>query len=136
LMATLIDTSLWIDLTRARSPRALKAFIAPYVNDPEACLAEPIVFEVLRSATDAEAQRLTRQFETMPLLASPVDLWSRGVELGRTCRRAGLIAGSLDLLIAAVALYHTAELVTFDAAFRKIGVLSGLRVSLLKKPTP
>src|SRR5690242_2970875 len=103
-MATLIDSSLWIDLTRARSPRALKAFIAPYVNDSQACLAEPIAFEVLRHATDAEAEKLTRQFETVPLLTSPVDLWSRAADLGRSCRRAGVTAGSLDLVIAAVAL--------------------------------
>lgn len=134
-MATLIDTSLWIDLTRARSPRALKAFIAPFVNDPEACLAEPIVFEVLRHATDDEALRIASQFETMPLLASPVDLWGRGVELGRTCRRAGLNAGSLDLSIVAVALYHAAELVTFDADFRKIAGATGLRVQLLERPS-
>ncbi len=134
MMARLIDTSLWIDLTRARSPRALKSFIAPHVNDPAACLAEPIVFELLRSATDREAEQLTRQFENMPLLATPDDLWSRGVELGRACRRAGLTAGSLDLLIAAVALYHGAELVTFDAAFQKIGDVSGLRADLLDRP--
>ncbi len=53
-MASLIDSSLWIDLTRARSPRTLKAFIAPFVNDAQACVAEPIAFEVLRHATDAE----------------------------------------------------------------------------------
>jgi hypothetical protein len=47
----------------------LKAFIAPHVNDPEACLAEPIVFEVLRNATDDEAVQITRQFET--LMARP-----------------------------------------------------------------
>lgn len=28
-MKLLLDTSLWIDFTRTRSPRALKAFIAP-----------------------------------------------------------------------------------------------------------
>ena len=65
-MATLIDTSVWIDFTRSRSPRTLKEFVAPHVNDPEACLAEPIIFEVLRSATDDEALRMTRQFETRP----------------------------------------------------------------------
>jgi predicted nucleic acid-binding protein len=135
-MTTIIDTSLWIDLTRARSPRTLKAFIAPRVNDPEAALAEPIAFEVLRSATEAEAQILTRYFETIPLLASPGDLWSRGVELGRACRRAGLNAGALDLLIAAVALFHSAELVTFDADFQKIGRVTGLQVDLLKRPAP
>jgi predicted nucleic acid-binding protein len=133
-MTTLIDTSLWIDLTRARSPRPLKAFIAPYVDAPEACLAEPIVFEVLRSAKDTETERLTRLFSTMLILASPVDLWNRGVELGRACRRAGTNAGSLDLLIAAVALEHAATLVTFDADFEKIGRATGLRVELLQRP--
>ena len=135
-MATLIDSSLWIDLTRARSPRSLKAFIAPYVNDPEACLAEPIAFEVLRHATDAEAEKLTRHFETMPLLASPVNLWSMAADLGRSCRRAGVNASSLDLVIAAVTLHHAAELVTFDADFQEIGRVTGLRVNLLKRPKP
>lgn len=133
-MATLIDSSLWIDLTRARSPRALKAFIAPFVNDPQACLAEPIVFEVLRHATDAEAEKLIRQFETMPLLASPGDLWRGATDLGRACRRGGVTAGSLDLVIAAVALHHAAELVTFDAGFQEISRATGLRVTLLKRP--
>ena len=54
-MAVLLDTSLWIDFTRARSPLALRQFIAPYVLSPDAVLAEPIVFEVLRHATDQES---------------------------------------------------------------------------------
>lgn len=40
-MTLLLDTSLWIDFTRARSPAPLKKFIAPFVLDPEAHLAEP-----------------------------------------------------------------------------------------------
>jgi predicted nucleic acid-binding protein len=134
-MAALIDTSLWIDLTRSRSPRPLKALIAPHVNDPEACLCEPIAFEVLRYATDAEVRQLTRYFETLPLLSSPDNLWSQGAELGRACRRKGVTVGSLDLLIAIVALHHAAELVTFDAGFQEIGGVSGLRVKLQHRPT-
>jgi predicted nucleic acid-binding protein len=133
-MARLIDSSLWIDLTRARSPRVLKAFIAPHIEDAEACLAEPIAFEVLRHATDDEALNLTAQFETVPMLASPPDLWGSAANLGRICRKAGYTAGSIDLLIAAVALYHDAELVTFDAGFEKIATISALRVDLLERP--
>jgi len=33
-MTLLLDSSLWIDFTRARSPLVLKQFIAPYVLDP------------------------------------------------------------------------------------------------------
>ena len=132
----LLDANLWIDLSRARSPRSLKAFIAPYVLDAQACLAEPIVFEVLRNATDAEARQLTHQFGTLPLLESPDDLWSAGVELGRACRRIGHSPGSIDLLIAAVAIHHGAELVTFDDDFQKITSVSKLRIKLLKRPAP
>lgn len=41
-MTLLLDSSLWIDFTRARSPLALKQFIAPFVLDPAAHLAEPV----------------------------------------------------------------------------------------------
>ena len=86
-MVTLIDTSLWIDFTRARSPQTLKLFIAPYILHPDAHLAEPIAFEILRHATAAEARQLTQQFQTLPMLATPPDLWTRAALLGQTCRR-------------------------------------------------
>jgi predicted nucleic acid-binding protein len=133
-MAKLVDTSLWIDLTRARSPRALKAFIAPHVEDPEACLAEPNDFEVLRHADDAETSLLTQHFETLPLLATPPEVWRLGVSLGRACRRQGLKTGSLDLLIATVALHYDAELVTFDADFARIAAVAPLRLNHLTRP--
>jgi len=41
-MTLLLDSSLWIDFTRSRSPTALKQFIAPFVLDPQAHLAEPV----------------------------------------------------------------------------------------------
>jgi predicted nucleic acid-binding protein len=135
-MARLLDANLWIDFTRARSPRALKAFIAPYIEDPQACLAEPIVFELLRSATDAEAVQLGDYFQTLPLLDSPANLWSSGVELGRACRRIGVVAGSIDLLIATIAIHHGAELVTVDDDFQQIAAVSDLRIRLLKRPKP
>ena len=33
-MALLIDTSLWVDFTRAPSPQAIKRFIVPYLLHP------------------------------------------------------------------------------------------------------
>ena len=134
-MARLLDTTLWIDLTRSRSPRALKRFVANYVDDPEACLAEPVVFEMLRSATDTGSSQLTRHFQSLPLLLNPPHLWSAGVELGRACRRVGVNAGSIDLLIAVVAIHHEAELVTFDGDFQQIASASDLQVKLLHRPT-
>ncbi len=82
-MATLIDTSLWIDFTRTRSPQSIKRFIAPYILHPDAHLAEPVMFEILRHATAAEARQLTQQFATLPLLATPPLLWTQAADLGQ-----------------------------------------------------
>jgi len=67
-MTLLLDTSLWIDSTRARSPAPLMQFIAPFVLDPAAHLAEPVRFEVLRSARPAEARLLEVQVDALPCL--------------------------------------------------------------------
>ena len=134
-MLTLIDTSLWVDFTRARSPQALKRFIAPFVLSRTAHTADPINFEILRHATPDELRALTLQFETIPRLESPPDLWGKAAELGRACRRKNVTAGSLDLLVAAIALHHAAEIVTFDAGFQVIASASNLRLKLLSRPT-
>jgi predicted nucleic acid-binding protein len=134
-MPTLIDTSLWIDFTRARSPRTLKRFIAPFILDPDAHLAEPITFEVLRHATPVEARQLAHQFQTLPLLATPPLLWSQAAELGQVCRQKNITVHSLDLLIATIAIHHGAEVVSFDDDFQKIASVSKLQTKLLKRPT-
>jgi predicted nucleic acid-binding protein len=135
-MPLLIDTSLWIDFTRARSPRTIKRFVAPYILHPDAHLAEPVAFEILRHATAAEAKQLTQQFQTLPMLATPPSLWTLATNLGQACRRKNLTVGSLDLLVAAVALHHGAEVVTFDADYQEIASVSKLQVKLLQRPAP
>jgi predicted nucleic acid-binding protein len=134
-VAALIDSTLWIDFTRARSPRALKQFVAPYILAPDAAVAEPIVFEVLRHASEDEIRILHAQFQMLPLLATPDDLWTRAAKLGQGCRRKGISAGSLHLLIVAAAIHHGAELVTFDRDFQGIAAVCDLRVKLLQRPS-
>ena len=133
-MTLLLDTSLWIDFTRTRSPVALKQCIAPYVLDPAAHLAEPVRFEVLRAARPDEARLLEAQFDTLPMLPTPADLWQQAINLGQACRQIGRTVLSLDLLIAAVALHHNAELVSFDADFEAITLVSALRINRLTRP--
>jgi predicted nucleic acid-binding protein len=103
---------------------------------PDAHVAEPIVFEILRHATAAEARQLTQQFLTLRLLATPPLLWTEAAKLGQACRLKSFTVGSLDLLIATIALHHGAEVVTFDDDFQKIASISNLQVKLLKRPAP
>lgn len=133
-MTLLLDSSLWIDFTRSRSPVTLKQFIAPYVLDPQAHLAEPVIFELLRSARPEEARLLEAQFATLPVLPTPADLWQQAIGLGQACRTMGRTVASLDLLVAAVALHHKAVLVSFDTDFEAIASVSELRLQRLQRP--
>jgi len=72
-------------------PARLKQFIAPYILDHAAHVAEPITFEILRHAPLKERARLLRQFQTFPVLATPPDLWDRATSLGQLCRDKGNI---------------------------------------------
>ena len=73
----------------------------------------------------------------MPLLSTPADLWEQAARLGQACRRRSVSVGSHDLLLAAVALHHQAEVVTFDADFQEIAAVSALQVKLLQRhPAP
>jgi predicted nucleic acid-binding protein len=134
MMATLVDSSVWIDFTRARSPRALKRFIAEHVLARDVALAEPVIFELFRYASDEDAAQLEQQFQHVPVISTPSDLWNSGVALGRKCRRIGVNPSSIDLLIAVVAIYHGAEILTFDSGFKDIARASDLKVKLLKRP--
>jgi predicted nucleic acid-binding protein len=132
-MALLLDTSLWIDFTRQRSPRVLKQQIAPYVLDPQAHLAEPVVFELLRFARPVEQVQLEQQFATLPVLETPPTLWRDAARLGQSCRAAGLTLLSLDLLIGSLAIHHQATLVSFDRDFEAMARVSDLRVQVLER---
>ena len=132
-MARLIESSLWVDFTRRKSPGALKARIHPWILDPQAVICEAVAFEVLRHATLAERSQIEAQFSTLPLLPTPTHLWRDASRLGQKCRDKGGNAGSLDLLIATCALEHDAEIITFDADYQVIALASPLRVVLLSR---
>lgn len=132
-MALILETTLWVDFTRKKTPPELKATILPWIMDVRASLCEIVAFEVLRHATVDERNRIAAQFATLPLLPTPSTLWQDAARLGQACRDSGFNAGSLDLLIAAIAIHHDAELVTFDTDFSAIAKASPLQVILLNR---
>jgi len=135
-MANLIDTSVWIDFTRSKSSWVLKNFIAPYILDTNAFLSEPVIFEVMRHASAEEFKPLEAMTATFPVLSTPSDLWKRATSLGRTLRDKGYVVGSIDLVIAALASYHGAQIITFDQDFQKIALCEKtVKVNLLKRPS-
>ena len=98
--------------------------------NPAAHLAEPVPFAGLRVARTEEASVPEAQFDTLPLLPTPADLWQQATELGPACRRIGRTVLCFDLLL----VHHDAELVSFDADFDAIASVSALRLHRLTRP--
>jgi len=128
------DSSLWIDFTRAKTPQAVKQQIAPFLASRRSMLCEPVRFEVLRG--ERKADRITTEalLSTVPLVRTPASLWQDAGRNGQLCQDAGLTVPPLDLLIAAVAVHHGAEIVTFDEHFEQMAVvLPKLKVRWIKR---
>jgi predicted nucleic acid-binding protein len=129
----LIDSTLWVDFFRAKTPAAVKHQIIPFIDAAEAVLCEPVRFEILRASFRRERPRIEATFATLPLLADPPDLWESAAALGQKCVEARFIPPAIDLLIAQTALAHAAEVITFDSHFTEIARVSSLQVRLLRR---
>jgi predicted nucleic acid-binding protein len=130
----LIDSSLWVDYFRARTPDSIRRQVTGWIERPEAVAAIPVIYEIRRRCRRDEREYVDSTLSTVSLLALPGDLWEMAIVLGRACADSGFTAGPLDLLIAAVALHHDVELVTFDADYSLVAqVEPKLRLQLLAR---
>jgi predicted nucleic acid-binding protein len=77
-------------------------------------------------AAPAERERkVLREFERLvPELAITDEVWSEACDLARRCRGAGVSVPATDLLIAACARHHGAELEQADGYFDAIARVS------------
>jgi len=123
----LVDTSVWIEVLRARRPLDLEASVD--FDDVATCL--PIVQEVLQGFRDEEAYRRAREaMLALPIVESPLgsEVFLEAVALYRTVRRGGrTVRSSVDCLIAACAIRHDLEVLHRDRDFTAISEISALR---------
>jgi len=124
---TLVDTSVWIEVFRGRSPLDLPSLVA--FDDIVTCL--PVIQEVLQGFGEERAYRLAREaMLALPAVESPLrmDLVEEAVGLYRTARKRGLtVRSSVDCLIAACALRHDLEVLHRNRDFTAIARVSQLR---------
>ena len=123
----LVDTSVWIEVFRARRPLDLEAIVD--FDDVATCL--PIVQEVLQGFREQEAYRRAREaMLSLPTVESPLssEVFLDAVDLFRSGRRAGMtVRSSVDCLIAACAIRHNLEVLHRDRDFAVISQISTLR---------
>jgi predicted nucleic acid-binding protein len=123
----LLDTSVWIEVFRKKSPLDLTAVLD--LDEVVTCLL--VVQEVLQGFRDERAFRLAREsMLAFPMVDSPLehDVVERAVELYRAARRVGrTVRSSVDCLIAASAIGHDLTVLHVDRDYEELAGVSTLR---------
>lgn len=130
----LIDTSVWVELFRERSPYRLEDSLE--IDEVVTCL--PVVQEVLQGFRDEGAYSIAREaMLALPIVESPLGLevFEEAVDLYRRARSSGLtIRSGVDCLIAACALRNQVEVLHHDRDFDALARVSTLGVRRLAEP--
>ena len=132
-MASVVDTSIWVDCLRSGSSEALRRQAKAILVGYDRLLCEPVTFELLRAVPKRDRARTEALIATAPLLPTPSELWSGARILGQKCVDLGFLPPAIDLLIAQVCLHHNVPLITFDLHFQQIAEVSALKVELLRR---
>lgn len=123
----LVDSSVWIEVLRPRTPLVLEEIASP--GDVATCF--PVMQEVLSGIRE---QRLFLQardgFLALPIVEDPMgrEVFEEATALYRLARRTGLtIRSSVDCLIAACALRNDLTVLHRDRDFRSLAQISALK---------
>ena len=123
----LVDTSVWVEVFRARRPLDLESVVP--LEEVVTCL--PVIQEILQGFRDETAFRTARNaMFSLPVVESPLrdPVVLEAVDLYRAARRAGLtIRSSVDCTIAACAIRNDLEVLHKDRDFDLLSRVSALR---------
>lgn len=120
-MALLVDTSVWsLAYRRDRSPDVpeIGALRSALAGGDRVVATGVILLELLRGFVPERAQRTIRKdFATLDVVEPRWSDYEDAAGLSNTCRRAGVQLGSIDALIAQLAIANELALLTTDQDF-------------------
>jgi predicted nucleic acid-binding protein len=132
----LVDTSAWVEWLRATGSGADRTLAAALARGDVVCTTGVVVQEVLQGCRDeAHAAEVRNLLAGLPTV-EPVcpQTYEHAAALFRRCRRAGrAVRGTVDCLVAAVALEHGLPVLAQDRDFETLRAVCGLGLASLEK---
>ncbi len=123
----LVDTSSWIHFLRPDGDPNVHARVEAALESGEACWCPIVQLELWNGALGGHEQRVLQEFaRVLPDLAIDGDVWRKAYELATQARIRGVTAPATDVLIAACALHHGADLESADSDFDHLAAVGGL----------
>lgn len=124
LESVLLDTSVWIDALRGKTPNIV-AITEGLLNDDRVLTCGPVIFEIKRGLRPPERKKILPLFDALIRLSVDETVWDAADELDASLRRKGITIPPMDVIIAQVCLHHKVFLFTLDEHFRSV---PGLKV--------
>lgn len=128
----IIDTSVWSEALRRKknAVNSSETIVRKIIeNDDEIVLLGVIIQEILTGISNeklfSEIKDILDDFAYLEITKNDYIYAS---ELTNKCRSKGIIAGSIDFLIASAAIRNKLQLVTFDKDFINISKHSNLKI--------
>jgi hypothetical protein len=120
----LVDSSSWIHFLRPNGDPKVRSRVEAALASGEACWCPLVRLELWNGAAGERDRKSLRDFEDVLLeLAIDDDVWADAYELARRARSAGVSVPATDILIAACARRHGADLETADSDFERLAAL-------------
>ncbi len=117
----LVDSSSWIHFLRPQGDPVVRARVDAALRSGDACWFPLVRLELWNGAAGDRDRKILRDFEAvLPELPIDDEVWSGARELARRARSVGVSVPATDILIAACARRHGAELETADADFERL----------------
>lgn len=114
------DTTVWIEFFNDPESDEKHA-IDLLIDENELALVGPVLSELLQGCrTAGEANTILDHVSALTFLEMDFSLWRRTGELSSSLRRRGTTVPLMDIVIAALAMEHDAEVFTTDPHFEKI----------------
>jgi predicted nucleic acid-binding protein len=120
----LVDSSSWIHFLRPNGDPVVRSRVEAALTSGSACWCPLVRLELWNGAAGKRDRKSLRDYEDVLVeLAIDDDVWDGAYELARRARSAGVSVPATDILIAACARRHGAELETADSDFGRLAAL-------------
>ena len=115
----LLDTSVWIDALRGKTPEIVTVTRA-LLNNDRILTCGPVIFEIKRGLRTQERKKIMPMFVALIRLPLEENIWDKAGDLDASLRKKGITIPPMDVLIAQVCLHHKVFLFTLDEHFHSV----------------
>jgi predicted nucleic acid-binding protein len=123
----LADTSVWVAYFRESDPHLVEN-LRMLLDEDQIAIAVPVKLEVLGGSSREDWSRLRRVLSALPLLIPTETTWERIEGWIEKAIFRGERFGMTDLLVAALAADHSAQLWSLDSDFERMQKLGFIQL--------